>query len=161
MFKVYTKYESSHALIMALFFDKEIVDLKNIPMIATKMNNKIYNECTRMLESCEIKSLKDHKTMRETIHQHVTEYDVSIIEPKDKPAPYVDLRPYVFLRFLLFIPVVPEEVLHAMYVQEAAKESQKIILAEAEKIKSLQTEHYQKYGTLIEKSKAYISNFFK
>lgn len=161
MFKVYTKYESSHALIMALFFDKEIVDLKNIPMIATKMNNKIYNECTRMLESCEIKSLKDHKTMRETIHQHVTEYDVSIIEPKDKPAPYVDLRPYVFLRFLLFIPVVPEEVLHAMYVQEAAKESQKIILAEAEKIKSLQTEHYQKYGTLIEKSKVYISNFFK
>jgi hypothetical protein len=48
-----------------------------------------------------------------------------------------------------------------MYVQEAAKESQKIILAEAEKIKSLQTEHYQKYGTLIEKSKAYLSKFFK
>lgn len=130
-------------------------------MIATKMNRKIAEETTRVLIDVWINSLKDHKTVRETIHEYVTGFDILLLNPPEEKEPKIDLRPYVFLRFILSLPIIPEEVLHAMYVQEAAKESQKIILAEAEKIKSLQTEHYQKYGTLIEKSKAYLSKFFK
>lgn len=160
-FHLYTEWDPQDPYIINLFFDREVIMTKWIPMIATKMNRKIAEETTRVLIDVWINSLKDHKTVRETIHEYVTGFDILLLNPPEEKEPEVDLRPYVFLRFILSLPIIPEEVLHAMYVQEAAKESQKIILAEAEKIKSLQTEHYQKYGTLIEKSKAYLSKFFK
>lgn len=65
--------------------------------------------------------------------------------PRKPKEPVVDLRPYVFLRFLLSLPVIPEEVLHALYVQNEALKSQKKILEETERIKSLSNDHYQKY----------------
>lgn len=65
--------------------------------------------------------------------------------PKKPKEPVVDLRPYVFLRFLLSLPIIPEEVLHALYVQNEALKSQKTIIEETERIKQLSNDHYKKY----------------
>lgn len=66
-------------------------------------------------------------------------------EVPPKPEPIIDLRPYVFLRFLLLIPIIPEEILHAIYVQEEAMKSQQLIIKETERIKKLNNEHYKQY----------------
>lgn len=83
--------------------------------------------------------------MYKKIAQLIADYDANPIPVEYKPEPIVDLRPYVFLRFLLSLPIIPEEVLHAMYVQQEAMQAQKRILEESERIKQLNTEHYAKY----------------
>lgn len=89
----------------------------------------------------QIDSIKLYKRISELI----ADYDANPIPVEYKPEPIVDLRPYVFLRFLLSLPIIPEEVLHAMYVQQEAMQAQKRILEESERIKQLNTEHYAKY----------------
>lgn len=89
----------------------------------------------------QIDSIKLYKRISELI----ADYDANPIPVESKPEPIVDLRPYVFLRFLLSLPIIPEEVLHAMYVQQEAMQAQKRILEESERIKQLNTEHYAKY----------------
>lgn len=89
----------------------------------------------------QIDSIKLYKRISELI----ADYDANPIPVESKPEPIVDFRPYVFLRFLLSLPIIPEEVLHAMYVQQEAMQAQKRILEESERIKQLNTEHYAKY----------------
>jgi len=144
-----------------IFFDREIMMTKHIPMIATRINRKIVEETTRALTEIWIQTLKDHKIVREEMHKHITEYDIKLLNPPEPKPKEVDLRPYVFLRFLIALPIIPEEVLHAMYVQHRAMEAQKLILKESEEVKRLQDEHYKKYWTLLEKSKTYLTNLFK
>lgn len=105
-------------------------------------------------------SEEDKEKIYNELIKAATDYHYKRSIPKTKPKPEVDLRPYVFLRFLLLMPIIPEEILHAMYVQQEAMKAQEVILKESERIKKLNNEHYKNYWTLIEKSKAYLSNFF-
>jgi len=43
------------------------------------------------------------------------------------------------------MPIIPEEILHAMYVQQEAMKAQEVILKESERIKKLNNEHYKNY----------------
>lgn len=139
----------------------ELIKTKSIPMLAAKLNNEIFAKTTEILEFHQIKSLEAHKMLRTFIHKYITEFTVKYSPVKDPKEKEVDLNPYYLLRMLLLIPVIPEEVVHWMYVQEEAMKAQKRILADAEYVKSLQDEHYKKYGTIAEKAKTYLSNFFK
>lgn len=143
------------------FFDKEIIESKTVPHIAMRMNQKIVQHATKALVDNNIASLQDAKYLRETMHKYITEFDVTLANVKDPVEPEPDLRPYVFLRFLLTLPIIPEEVLHSIYVQQEAMEAEKRILKDAAYIKWLSDEHYKKYWTLAEKTKIYLSNFFK
>ena len=114
-------------------------------------------------EMCEIAKLDPAYYKTKIQKQLITDVSRAVYHkstPRKPKEPEIDLRPYVFMRFLLSLPVIPEEVLHALYVQNEALKSQKKILEETERIKSLTNDHYQQYWNLIEKSKAYLSNFF-
>lgn len=114
-------------------------------------------------DMCEIAMLDPTYNKALIQRQLITEVSRAVYHkntPKKPKEPVVDLRPYVFLRFLLSLPIIPEEVLHALYVQNEALKSQKTIIEETERIKQLSNDHYKKYWSLIEKSKAYLSNFF-
>lgn len=105
-------------------------------------------------------SEKDKEKIYNELIKAATDYHYRRNIPEPKPEPEVDLRPYIFLRFLLLIPIIPEENLHALWVTQETMKAQQRILKDAEYVKWLQNQHYQKYWNLLEKSKAYLSNFF-
>lgn len=160
-FFLYTEWDLTTPYKIIPFFDREVIDSKTVPMIAMKMNRTIVTYAKKALMDNNIASLQDAKYLRETMHKHITEFDVHLAKVKDPVEPEPDLRPYVFLRFLLTLPVIPEENLHSIYVQQEAMAAEKRILKDAAYIKSLSDEHYKKYWTLAEKTKVYLSNFFK
>lgn len=139
-------------------------EFNEIAMQNTAVVMRVHKFLWEIAESmCEIAMLDPayHKTKIQK--QLITEVSRAVYHkssPKKPKEPVVDLRPYVFLRFLLSLPIIPEEVLHALYVQNEALKSQKTIIEETERIKQLSNDHYKKYWNLIEKSKAYLSNFF-
>ncbi len=113
-------------------------------MIAIVIDKHIRDGCADIANDMNL-TYKDSKELYKKISELIVDYDANPIIPETKPEPIVDLRPYVFLRFLLSLPIIPEEVLHAMYVQQEAMQAQKRILEESERIKQLNTEHYAKY----------------
>lgn len=139
-------------------------ELNEIAMQNTAVVTHVHKLLWEIAENmCRIAMLDPayHKTKIQK--QLITEVSRAVYHkssPKKPKEPVVDLRPYVFLRFLLSLPIIPEEVLHALYVQNEALKSQKTIIEETERIKQLSNDHYKKYWNLIEKSKAYLSNFF-
>ena len=109
------------------------------------MNRKIVEHATKALVDNNIASLQDAKYLRETMHKYITEFDVTFAKVKDPIEPEPDLRPYVFLRFVLAMPVIPEENLHSIYVQQEALKAEKRIREDAAYIQSLSDEHFKKY----------------
>lgn len=139
-------------------------EFNEIAMQNTAVVMRVHKFLWEIAESmCEIAMLDPTYNRTKIQKQLITEVSRAVyhkVTTKKPKEPIVDLRPYVFLRFLLSLPIIPEEVLHALYVQNEALKSQKTIIEETERIKSLSNEHYKKYWNLIEKSKAYLSNFF-
>jgi len=139
-------------------------EFNEMAMQNTAVVMRVHKFLGKIAESmCEIAMLDPTYNKTKIQKRLITEVSRAVYHkstPLKPKEPVVDLRPYVFLRFLLSLPIIPEEVLHALYVQNEALISQKKILEETERIKSLSNEHYKKYWSLIEKSKAYLSNFF-
>lgn len=143
-----------------VFIPEHLYANRHLPMISIQISNIIDDTCYTIAREMELDEI-NRKILYKEVVRLIAEYDANPIEPATKPELVIDLRPYVFLRFLLSLPIIPEEVLHAMYVQQEAMQAQKRILEESERIKQLNAEHYAKYWNMLEKSKAYLTNFFK
>lgn len=127
-----------------VFIPEHLYANRHVPMISIQISNIIDDTCYTIAREMELDEI-NRKILYKEVVRLIAEYDANPIEPATKPEPVIDLRPYVFLRFLLSLPIIPEEVLHAMYVQQEAMQAQKRILEESERIKQLNAEHYAKY----------------
>lgn len=127
-----------------VFIPEHLYKNKHVPMVSIQISNTIDDVCYKISEDMQLDDYERKRLYKEVVRL-IAQYDANPIEEPFKPETIIDLRPYVFLRFLLSLPIIPEEVLHAMYVQQEAMQAQQKILEETERIKKLNAEHYAKY----------------